>query len=305
MEKIIVLMSTYNGEKYLKEQVDSILNQQDVEVTLIIRDDGSIDKTVSILESYANIFPNIEIIKGENIGCKGSFYACAKYAYEKYPDIQFFAFSDQDDVWLPNKLLYAIEKIIINTNSLPSLYFCKPKVVNSKLENLNDKWSGNHLLTFGEACLSQPCAGCCLVYNRRTLELFLKGDPSVMSMHDSWLYKSVLACGGFVVEDPTPHILYRQHGNNVIGTQNFFQRWKRRYQNFVKKSCYRSNQIKCIINTYSDLMPTDLKIKAIKISNYKESGIKGRFEIIRDNEFRTKSPLHNFLFSIAVLLGRY
>lgn len=94
--KVIVLMSTYNGEKYLKEQIDSILNQVKVEVFLMIRDDGSSDNTIAILKEYERQNRNIKIIKGKNIGVGNSFMQLLYNSAEA----EYYAFADQDDVWV-------------------------------------------------------------------------------------------------------------------------------------------------------------------------------------------------------------
>lgn len=101
---VAVLMSTYNGEKYIKEQIESILGQENVSVEIFIRDDGSIDHTVDIVEKY----DNINIIRGENIGVGNSFM---ELVYKVPNSFEFYAFADQDDIWLNNKMEKGIEKI--------------------------------------------------------------------------------------------------------------------------------------------------------------------------------------------------
>ena len=102
-------MSTYNGERYLREQIDSILQQIDVEIELIIRDDGSNDGTVQIIEEYASKYPCISYYCGDNVGVGKSFMELLKNA----PTADYYAFSDQDDVWLKDKLIRAVKAITI------------------------------------------------------------------------------------------------------------------------------------------------------------------------------------------------
>ena len=98
MEKVIVLMSTYNGEKYIKQQVDSILNQENVSVELVVRDDGSNDNTISILKEYEKAGKLIWYT-GDNKGAAYSFFDLMEYAKNRYDDYCYFALSDQDDIW--------------------------------------------------------------------------------------------------------------------------------------------------------------------------------------------------------------
>lgn len=308
MEKIAVIMSSYNGATFIKEQIDSIINQAGVEPYLLVRDDGSSDNTTEILREYQDKFSNILVVAGDNAGCKKSFYLAAKQAFHEFPRIQYFAFSDQDDVWLPDKLASGIEnlkKLEQADSRKPYLYFCPPRIVGRELNPIDKEWSSSHVLSFEEACIAQPCAGCTMVFNRKALEMFLLGDPDKMSMHDSWLYKTVLACGGKVCEDSVPHILYRQHGNNVIGTGSFSSRWKRRIDNFTGKSRYRSGQVREILKTYGCHMPESIAESARILSEYRDSGLAGKIRIISSSRFRATKPMHNLLFKIAVIFNRY
>ena len=108
MHNIAVAMSTYNGELYIKEQINSILEQKNVKVELFVRDDGSKDKTLGILETYGEKWNNIHFIKGENLGVGNSFM---ELLYSIGCEYEYYAFADQDDVWLPDKLNQGIAKI--------------------------------------------------------------------------------------------------------------------------------------------------------------------------------------------------
>ena len=89
MDKIVVILSTYNGEKYLQEQIASILKQNEVEVKLLIRDDGSSDNTYNMLQDIRDRNPSVETLFQENVGCKKSFYLAAQYAFETFPDTDY------------------------------------------------------------------------------------------------------------------------------------------------------------------------------------------------------------------------
>ena len=188
---------------------------------------------------------------------------------------------------------------------LPLLYFCPPKIVDERLQPMNVKWPVRHKLNFEEACLAQPCAGCTMVFNRRALELFLLGNPDKMCLHDSWMYKTVLACGGKIIEDNESHILYRQHGNNVVGTQTFTSRWKRRINNFMSKNRYRSNQVAEILSTYHDYMPSHNIDTAKTLSEYCNLNLVSRIKVALNKKYRTLNRINNFLFITAILFKRY
>ena len=105
MKKVQILMSTYNGEKYVNEQIDSLLQQDHTNLEILIRDDGSKDSTVSILEEYHKENPNIKLIIDKNKGVISSFFELAMKASE---EADYFAFCDQDDYWKPQKISRAV-----------------------------------------------------------------------------------------------------------------------------------------------------------------------------------------------------
>jgi glycosyltransferase involved in cell wall biosynthesis len=118
--KVLVLMSTYNGERFLREQLDSILSQQDVEISLLVRDDGSKDNTCQILSDYASKHQNVIWKSFENVGFVKSFSALIRMANTSDIDADFYAFADQDDIWMSNKLATACTVLATKDNSKPT-----------------------------------------------------------------------------------------------------------------------------------------------------------------------------------------
>ena len=120
--RVLVLLSTYNGEKYLLEQLNSIFCQKGVDVSLLIRDDGSTDSTVEILNNIARVKSNVEILTEKNVGFVRSFSNLILYVTNslKYSSFNYFAFADQDDIWLCNKL----EKTISEIKSIKTKFVC-------------------------------------------------------------------------------------------------------------------------------------------------------------------------------------
>ena len=124
MENITVYMSTYNGEKFIREQIESIIYQKDVELYLVIRDDGSTDSTLDIIQEYSLKYPNIFVYAGENLGYANSFLTVLK---EK-GGTDYYAFADQDDIWEEDKLICGINKIK-NKNNKYKLYLGRKRYV--------------------------------------------------------------------------------------------------------------------------------------------------------------------------------
>lgn len=303
MNRILVMLSTYNGEKYLHEQLDSLLAQTGVDITILIRDDGSTDNTGNILQAYSQQYADKIIVDlADNIGCNGSFFALMKLAAEKYADYDYFAFSDQDDVWLSDKMYASAEALDAVDNGI-KLYYCSPQLVDEKLTPIKACPLISRI-TLEEAFILQPCIGCSMVFSKEVLKKASIIDPAKVNIHDAWVYKVCLALGGEVIYDPTPHILYRQHSSNAIGrTQGFKKKWKRRFKLFFDSECIRSGQAKLLLTTYGLEIPQKEKAVLSIIANYHNS-LKKKGEIIFNENYSSHYWLHNLMFKIAIICGK-
>lgn len=223
---IDILMATYNGDKYLEEQLDSIFNQSFKDWHLIIADDCSNDRTVSILEKYKLMYPDkvtYYINKLPSGSAKNNFYQLMDKSKSEY-----VMFADQDDVWLNNKIMLTMELMHkaedVNGKETPLLVHTDLCVVDQNL-NIIDKSiftmqkmdckrdKLNNLL------VSNIVTGCTMMVNR-SLMCLLEEKPQNSVMHDMWLGLVASAFGKiYFVDEAT--ILYRQHGNNSNGVKNF------------------------------------------------------------------------------------
>lgn len=302
MEKVVILMSTYNGELYLQEQIDSILNQKGIIPYLIIRDDGSTDNTATILNDYKK-HNNIEVFLRNNKGCKTSFYELCEYAINKFPNNKFFAFADQDDVWLPDKLSEALSFLNEEDINMPLLYYCQTKSVDKDLNYLPVQ-SSTRDLDFPETCISYAAAGCTMVFNRTSLSLFLLAKPDQMYLHDSWMYKMVSVCGGKILPDNNSYILYRQHGNNVVGSNNSrYSQLKRRLSTLFKPDNKRSSEIKNILNVYQNYISAD-KLRTLKLLSDYQNNFSNKIKIVLSKEIRFKDK-SNFFLKMAIMFNKF
>jgi glycosyltransferase involved in cell wall biosynthesis len=212
--RVCVLLSTYNGARYLPAQLDSLKAQQGVTVDLHVRDDGSTDETLAILARYADTWPSLaQVTSGPNLGPANSFLELLRTA----PDADYYAFCDQDDVWLPQKLARATEAL--KADAGPAMYCSNVTSVAEDLSVLgvpfqNDDPRFKHLL------FENIAYGCTTVINRAARELVAARlpHPGAIIMHDWWM-ALVVAAFGSVHYDPQPHILYRQHSTNSLGVE--------------------------------------------------------------------------------------
>lgn len=222
---ISILMATYNGEKYLREQIDSILAQTEQNWILYIRDDGSTDSTPQIIHEYAMNYPGMIIPVHDALGSQGcihNFMALLKYAQSDY-----YMFCDQDDIWLPGKAekslkaMKAAEKEL--TKRVPVCVHTDLEVVDENGQQLHPSFVEKLGLdaqgaTFASLIYSNVVTGCTVMINQAMKKL-LDEVPQSCMMHDQWVGLLAEGCGKRVYL-PEATIRYRQHGDNVMGANS-------------------------------------------------------------------------------------
>ncbi|MBQ7154069.1 MAG: glycosyltransferase family 2 protein [Synergistaceae bacterium] len=219
MPEVDILMAAYNGEKYIAEQIESILAQTFQDFRLLIRDDGSTDNTPAIIEKYAAKYPGkIEVVH-DDVDCHSAvknFFQLLTYARADY-----VMFSDQDDVWLPYKVQISLDYMKEAERKNPGepvLVFTGLHVVDAKLKSM-DRFMALGLMraryTTVELLLANCVSGCTEMANRKLYEALGSYSPQIM-IHDYWMALYAYACG-VICNVPMALILYRQHSNNLIG----------------------------------------------------------------------------------------
>ena len=213
--RVLVLMSTYNGERFLKEQLDSILSQKSVEIGLLVRDDGSKDNTCQILSDYASKHKNIKWKACKNVGFVKSFSALVKIAVTSDIEADYYAFADQDDIWMPNKLKTACDALAMKDNSKPNLFTSNSMQVDAEGHELEPfhkgpepKFRKGNVLVFGTE------QGCSMVFNKKAAEIYSENEPE-LTWHDRWMYHICYFMGS-VTYDHLPLFYYRRHEKNAL-----------------------------------------------------------------------------------------
>lgn len=300
MYKVQVLLSTYNGEKYIKEQIESILNQKEVEVSLLIRDDASSDKTIEIIGKLADKNNNIIYYKDENLGPARSFmdllYKSGEYDY--------YAFADQDDIWRKQKLISAINMLKEKENE-PSLYMSALEVVDENL-NLIETKKVNGNLSFEGEMIRNFATGCTMVLNKKLCDIIKQYNPSYLIMHDSWITRVCYAVGGNVIIDDNSYIKYRQHTGNVLGYKDEgFQKLKRQFNIAFKNNIsMRVNIAKELKNGYYKMLTNEAKEVVDNLIDYQEDK-KAKKWLLHNKKFRTNNLKINTKMIIAILLNKF
>ena len=213
-----ILMTTYNGEKFLAEQLDSLADQTFTNWRLIVSDDGSTDGTLSILKKYQTLLGKDKLVirSGPQKGFAQNFLSLA---CDESIKSDFYAFCDQDDVWMPEKLQVAIDHIHSSGSSQQVYaYGGRTIYVDEKLKPLGYSPLFVFPRTFRNALIQNIAGGNTMVFSQATKNLLEKSGVVPTIAHDWWLYQLVTAAGGFFFYDPKPLIYYRQHVDSVIGS---------------------------------------------------------------------------------------
>ncbi|WP_027159526.1 glycosyltransferase family 2 protein [Methylobacter luteus] len=301
MTEVHVILSTYNGERFLKEQLESILAQRSVSIKLYIRDDGSSDGTRTILTSFAQNHAHIEIDYGDNMGVINSFFALLK---KIPPDAGFVAFADQDDIWLPDKLTRAVDRI--KNSSGPAMYCSCYKAID---ENGRFLWQSQlpaKEISFKNAIVQNITTGCTVVINKSLLSMLKINQVNTKNlvMHDWWVYL-VATCFGQVIYDQEPSMLYRQHGGNVVGAKNGFAFWLGRIKRFFlnRKKNSRIAQSKEFLERYkSDLSADDVHLLSTFIA-YRQAGLLQRIGYAIETPLYMQKKTDNLILKLQLILN--
>lgn len=219
MEKVDILLATYNGEKYIREQIDSILNQTHKEFRLLISDDGSTDGTRDILNEYKAKDERIEVfMQEENLGVVKNF----EFLLGKV-DAKYYMFSDQDDIWKAEKIEKSLKKIeegfdlvysdleVVDENlNVTYESYWKLKGIYKKIKKYNN---------FESLYLNNFITGCTVISKKELIDSFMPlPNTSKFVLHDYWI-SLIVSQNGKIAYVEEPLIKYRQHKNNKVGSK--------------------------------------------------------------------------------------
>ncbi|MDE7395108.1 MAG: glycosyltransferase [Clostridiales bacterium] len=305
MTTVAVIMSTYNGEKFLREQLDSIFCQEDVTVRLHVRDDGSSDETRNILTAYADTHADMTLDFGTNVGVGNSFMEAL---YTAPDDCNYYAFADQDDIWEPRKLTEAVQTLQANPDKL--LYASNQESVDKDNVSLGLRYSADtdvHV-TLEKVLVRNMLAGCTMVFTAELFSILRANDYRPAAdllknrIHDVWV-AAVASLYNGIVYDERSFIRYRQHGNNVVGAkESRMKRLKQRFKKLHHRECRngRSLLAKALTEQFPDVAANH-PILAVCADN---STFRGKRKILRHRK-ELRDGESAFGFWIKVMFGLF
>ena len=252
---VAILLCTYNGEQFLAEQLDSLEVQTHQNWVLMVSDDGSSDTTLQILQKYQAKWPQGKMIirRGPQKGYCQNFLSLACDSEIK---ADYYAFCDQDDVWLPEKLTVALKTIISNQNIyVPFVYCGRTTYVTDQLKPCGTSPLFVFPPSFRNALVQSIAGGNTMVFNLAAKLLLEKAGLANVPSHDWWVYQLVSGADGDVFYDPEPFLLYRQHDGALVGGNNSFvskiervmMLWHRRFQDWTTQNIAALNEVRHLL----------------------------------------------------------
>jgi glycosyltransferase involved in cell wall biosynthesis len=303
MKKVQILMAVYNGQMFIREQLDSLISQTHPNMSILIRDDESSDSTVSIIEEYQKKYENIKLIRGKNIGVANSFLELIKEADEA----DYYAFCDQDDYWYPDKISNAVEAI--SSKEIPDsksiFYCCGYEIVD---ENLIPTGKNSAILSdtdhsFANALFDTLSIGCSIVINSILFEELRNNIPSYCFMHDHWIYLVAEISDSIFIFDDRVYIKYRKHSANVTVKGSFLRRLGAAFNRAINsKTKYRtSRQAIALKELYYDKLSIENKKLLDNVINANLS-TRNALKLLFNKSIRKRDKLGQFGLNIRILL---
>lgn len=303
-KRIQILLSSYNGEKYLREQLDSLISQSVFDrIKVFIRDDGSSDGTRDILLEYKKKY-GFEVMFGDNVGCNKSVLCLLKNC-DKSCD--YYALCDQDDVWFNDKIERAVRMLDSHfSEDKPVLYASRSTVTDEKLRPVGMSLMPSRGLAFYNAAIQNVCPGHTQVFNNCMMRLLgEQTDSDNIFVIDYWIYQ-VASSMGTVLFDEKAAIYHRQHGDNAVGySTNFFLNTLKRLRRLsFKKKDPSAAQLALFLKTFDSRIPSEYS-KEIKRFFSSQKNICAKLKYACTTKFFRQSRLDTAAFKVLYLLGKY
>ncbi|MCK4025125.1 glycosyltransferase family 2 protein [Streptococcus iners] len=301
--KVNILMSTYNGQQFLAEQIRSIQEQTFSDWTLLIRDDGSSDQTKDLLQDFARQDSRIRLIDVEeqnNLGVIKSFHRLVQYEKADY-----YFFSDQDDVWLPDKLEVSLQEARLYPTDQPLMVYMDLTVVNQDLQVMTESMirsQSHHANTqLVQELTENTVTGGVAMINHTLAELWSETEDILM--HDWYLALLASALGKLVFIDK-PGELYRQHADNVLGARTLSKRFKKWIRPHILFKVYwdliKNSQKQASFLLDKPLSPAHRELVEAFVTIMDKPMLE-RYQTLKKYGLRKNKAFHTFVFTTLIV----
>jgi len=306
--RVAVLLSSYNGNKYIIEQVNSLLKLKgEFLIDIHIRDDGSADGTQKLLTENYTGMDRFFLHEGENVGVIKSFL----WLVENVADYDYYAFCDQDDIWEPLKLMAAVSKLEQHEKNIPLVYCSAYDYVDQEL-SLIGRFQSCSNLSVNNLLIENCAPGCTMVFNSalrdKYCELKIENIAQRIVMHDWFIL--LLGLGfGKVVYDHNSYLLYRQHCNNVVGKKTGFRQvLKSKIKQFRKERKRPQHLLYSQVELIAECCTDDMNNKVFRLSDKfvkTQSGFFSRLKFAIGGNVKRVKLVDDVTFKLLFILGYY
>ncbi|MHC2147784.1 glycosyltransferase family 2 protein [Pseudomonas sp. 210_17 TE3656] len=238
---VAILMCSYNGERFLTGQIDSIERQTHRNWSLVVSDDGSQDGTIKILQAYMDSWgpERLKIVQGPKRGFVKNFLSLT---CRTDIDAEFFSWADQDDIWSEDKLQVALTWLQTIPQHVPALYCGRTKLIDESGTPIGSSPRFRLPPCFSNALVQNIGGGNTMVFNKAARDLIQEAGGNLdVPAHDWWAYQLISGAGGKIYYDPLPKVLYRQHAENLIGSNSGWSARLRRLRMALNGRFYEWN----------------------------------------------------------------
>lgn len=304
-QHVAILMSTFNGESFLQEQLDSLYQQTHTNWTIHASDDGSSDGTLDVLRQNRQRtgVERLSVRQGPARGFSENFLSLLRA-----DDIsaQYFAFCDQDDIWAPRKLEYALKWLSSVPEATPALYCSRTRLVDESSNPIGFSPLFRRPPSFSNALVQSIAGGNTMVMNEAARKLLGRTPPhTTIISHDWWAYLLVTGCGGAVFYESTPQVDYRQHGQNLMGSNTRLRdrlaRLNKMFDGTFK--AWNSANIEALASFENELTPSS-QASLLTFRNARGACLRSRLAGFRRAGVHRQSTLENVGLTAAMLINR-
>lgn len=303
--EVAILMCTYNGAAFLREQLESFANQTFHSWTLFVSDDASTDATREILAEYQQRWgaERLHVFEGPRQGFARNFLSLLGR-----PEVraQFYAFSDQDDVWFADKLERSVDRLVEIRAHKPALYCSRTQLVDSARNMAGYSPLFSKPPSFRNALVQSLAGANTMLINQAARNLLMQLPEGMSIVAHDWLaYILVTGCGGVAIYDARPSLEYRQHGDNVIGANNSFKDRVNRVRKMLSGRFVRWNDANLqILKAMSPLLTQENRAVLADFERSRSSGFSVRLRALRRSGVYRQTFIGNITLMIAAFMAR-
>jgi glycosyltransferase involved in cell wall biosynthesis len=304
--QVAVLMGANNGAEFLPEQLDSLAAQTHENWRLWVSDGGSADATIDILRRYQEVWgeDRLRICRGPERGFQHNFLSLTA---RRDLEADYFAWSDQDDIWLPEKLAHSLICLAPYGQGRPALYCGRTILTDSQGRDYGlSPLLNRRLPSFFNALLQNIGGGNTMVFNRPAQSLIVADYPFDLVSHDWWAYQVVSGCGGVVLYDPKPLVRYRQHVKNLIGSNRGWRNRRDRLKRVLTGDWRRiiGLQLEILQKVAGSLTPENRRCLETLVELRRLKNPFQRLRCFLNGGFYRQNRLEQSAAYMAVLLGK-